>query len=286
MTIALAEEILKREALGRGPAPDMLCISLSSLDFVSHQYGPDSLEAEDTLYRVDALLEAFFVVVDNAVGMDKTLVVLTADHGFTRSPEEAAADGMPAVRLAREDTARLLGELRAELGSRFALPPEAVQGFLSPFVYLDRAAVAGAGAPLDAVQRAAAETVLRWPGVAWTAGRGDLLAGRVPRTKFHDRAAVSLSPARGGDVLVALKPGCLIETAETGYPATHGSPHAADTRVPVLFLGAGVAPARVYRPVSPLDIAATVAAALGITPPPCCVGEPLPEIVPSSAPKS
>lgn len=279
LTMALARDILVRERLGQGGVTDMLCVSLSAMDFVSHQYGPDSLEAEDTLYRADALLADFLDLLDATVGLNNAVVVLSADHGFGLSPEQAEAEGLPSHRVTSAALETLLEAMRTELKVRHGLDPKAVQGFQSPFLYLDRALISQSGAELEAVQRTAAEMAANWPGVAWTVTRSDLLAGRVPPSKFHDRAFASLNPNRGGDVLVVLKPWSLIETVESAYPSTHGSPYAYDTRVPIFFLGRGIRTRQETRPVSPLDIAATLSALLNITPPPACVGSPLREVL-------
>jgi len=53
--------------------------------------------------------------------------------------------------------------------------------------------------------------------------------------------------------------------APTSYP-THGSPHDADARVPILFYGAGVRPGRLGTTVRVVDIAPTLAAILRVKP--------------------
>jgi arylsulfatase A-like enzyme len=50
-------------------------------------------------------------------------------------------------------------------------------------------------------------------------------------------------------------------------PATHGSPYSYDTNVPTIIMGAGVTPGRYLEPATPADIAPTLSALLGITPP-------------------
>jgi arylsulfatase A-like enzyme len=49
--------------------------------------------------------------------------------------------------------------------------------------------------------------------------------------------------------------------------AMHGSPYSYDTHVPVIFAGAGIRPATVWRTVEPASIAPTIAALLGIEAP-------------------
>jgi predicted AlkP superfamily pyrophosphatase or phosphodiesterase len=61
--------------------PDFLSVSLSSTDYVGHLFGPSSLEAEDNMKRLDRTLADLLAHVDAAVGLDQTLIVLSADHG-------------------------------------------------------------------------------------------------------------------------------------------------------------------------------------------------------------
>lgn len=49
--------------------------------------------------------------------------------------------------------------------------------------------------------------------------------------------------------------------------ATHGSLWRYDTHVPVVFMGPGISPQTVHRRVHPVDVAPTIAAFLGISPP-------------------
>ena len=61
--------------------------------------------------------------------------------------------------------------------------------------------------------------------------------------------------------------------------STHGSPWRYDTYVPVVFAGAGLKAARISRPITPYDVAPTLANYLGIKPPSGAIGNPLTEVV-------
>ncbi|MCH7228533.1 hypothetical protein MLD59_20500 [Verrucomicrobiaceae bacterium E54] len=61
--------------------------------------------------------------------------------------------------------------------------------------------------------------------------------------------------------------------------ATHGSPWRYDTFVPVIFAGAGLESRKISRPVTPYDIATTLANHLGVKPPSGSIGNPLTEVV-------
>ena len=44
-------------------------------------FGPSSLEAEDNILQLDRTLAELLAFVDETVGLDNTLIVLSADHG-------------------------------------------------------------------------------------------------------------------------------------------------------------------------------------------------------------
>jgi arylsulfatase A-like enzyme len=54
--------------------------------------------------------------------------------------------------------------------------------------------------------------------------------------------------------------------------ATHGTPYSYDTHVPLIIMGAGVAPGRYTQAASPADIAPTLARLLRVQAPSSTVG--------------
>jgi predicted AlkP superfamily pyrophosphatase or phosphodiesterase len=60
--------------------------------------------------------------------------------------------------------------------------------------------------------------------------------------------------------------------------STHGSPWRYDTFVPIMFAGPGIEPRRVSRPVTPYDVAPTLAELLGVKAPSSAIGNPLKEV--------
>ena len=60
----------------------------------------------------------------------------------------------------------------------------------------------------------------------------------------------------------------------------HGSPWRYDTHVPIIFAGPGIDAHTVSRLVHPVDVAPTIAAFLGMTPPGAAQGQPLKEVLP------
>jgi arylsulfatase A-like enzyme len=72
------------------------------------------------------------------------------------------------------------------------------------------------------------------------------------------------SQRRSGDAVVLYEPFKYLGDA---IPATHGSPYSYDTHVPLVIMGAGVAPGRYDQASTPADLAPTLAALLRVQPP-------------------
>ena len=52
----MAADLVARKKLGQRAAVDFLGVSFSALDYVGHEFGPDSHEVQDTLLRLDRTL--------------------------------------------------------------------------------------------------------------------------------------------------------------------------------------------------------------------------------------
>src|SRR6185436_15404417 len=75
-----------RLGLGRGPEPDLLALSFSGNDTVSHSYGRQSEETLDALRRLDRQLGRVLTALDG-LPKDSVVLALSADHGFPPIPE-------------------------------------------------------------------------------------------------------------------------------------------------------------------------------------------------------
>jgi predicted AlkP superfamily pyrophosphatase or phosphodiesterase len=90
LTVDFAKALVQNEKLGQDSVPDYLAISLSGTDYVGHLFGPASLESEENLLRLDRTLADLFDFIDKTVGLESTLIVLSADHGTPEAPEYMA----------------------------------------------------------------------------------------------------------------------------------------------------------------------------------------------------
>ncbi|HEV7501329.1 MAG TPA: alkaline phosphatase family protein, partial [Vicinamibacteria bacterium] len=96
MVLDAALEALSAHQLGADDTPDLLAVGFSSSDVIGHTYGPDSQEQMDEYLRLDVTLGRLLDEVDRRVGLDRTLVALSADHGSQPLVEVSQARGIAA----------------------------------------------------------------------------------------------------------------------------------------------------------------------------------------------
>ena len=63
------------------------------MDWIIHDYGPFSQEVMDACLKLDRYLGTFINRLDDIVGLDNVLFVLTADHGGLPLPEYLVEQG-------------------------------------------------------------------------------------------------------------------------------------------------------------------------------------------------
>jgi len=248
----LATTLVDRWKLGQRETTDFLGISFSALDLVGHDFGPRSREVEDLLIHLDATLGALIDRLDRAVGRDRYLLALTADHGVAVIPEQAGAG-----RVSNEDLGAVVEQALVEQWGRPARPY--VSASLGGQIYFDGAVFERLQASA-AGMRAAEQALTRIPGVERVVRR-DELDHDDPITRAIARGYYD---GRSGDLFLVPRRDWIIEQRGDGDATTHGTMYEYDRRVPLLLFGAGAPPGRSTDGVSPLDIAPTLARAAGV----------------------
>jgi len=278
LTLEAAKLLLTEEKLGDDDDADLLCINLSSNDYVGHAYGPYSLEAQDMTYRTDRMLGDFTRFLDEQVGVGKWTFILSSDHGVAPIPEHAASMKLPAARVSTEQFAKLREQLEQALVERLGAPTVEgatyVRHLDSNSVYFNLALPELQGEKRSAAMLVVRELLMHHQAVYAAYTRDELTAGGGQSELFR-RTMLSFHPRRSGDVLFVLKPYHIAGSITT----THGSPWEYDSHVPLLMFGAGVRTGVYDRPTSPPQIAPTAARILGVPAPSGSIVEPLYEVL-------
>jgi predicted AlkP superfamily pyrophosphatase or phosphodiesterase len=278
LTLEFTKALVDNERLGADDIPDYLAVSFSSTDYVGHVFGPSSLESEDNLLRLDRTLAQLLQFIDQRVGLDKTLIVLSADHGAPEAPGYLSELGFESAYIdpASFDKAAAIESLK----SQFGIGEELITTYFHPYIYLNRDLIKQRGLDQGLVERAVAKELSRFDGIALAVSSSALREGKVPDFPIIETVLRNFSPTRSGDIFIVFEPNRFINDFDgLTVASTHGSPWRYDSYVPVVFAGPGIPARRVARRVETVDIAPTLAVLIGAKPPSGAVGTPLIEIV-------
>ena len=245
--------------LGKGPTVDVLAVSFSTTDAVGHRFGPDSRELHDQLLRVDRaigkLIDSLYKLRDStrivfALGSDHGVAPFAELHFAGTDPDRGRVDPRPVI-----DSARSALAARGVEGDALLLQ--------SGIISLDRARLAARNVNSDSVVEALRAAMLKRKGVARVdrvstlaakAAKGDIIARRWSHSIPPDFKAV---------LTVTLAPYYYWYTVRY---ATHGTPNDYDARIPIIFMGPMFKPGTYTKEVHSVDIAPTLATAIGIEP--------------------
>ena len=266
---ALAEHLITEERLGQRQTTDFLGVGFSALDVIGHIYGPRSHEVQDVLIRLDATIGRLLALLDAKVGRDRYVLAFSSDHGVAAMPEQtfpapdggdASASGRGGGRggaIGRVTAGNVANAVEAALDKQFGRG-HYVEALATPYLYfvpgvLER--IRSDSSAMKAVE-AAVLGVRGMSRVYWSAD----IAATTPTT---DRLLIGLRRSyyagRSGDLAIVYERNW---TGPTGV--NHGSQQDYDTRVPVAFLGAGIAPGQHAGAASPVDIVPTLSTLTGV----------------------
>lgn len=264
LTVEFAKAAIEGEQMGQDDITDLLALSFSSTDYAGHQFGPHSVEVQDIYLQLDRQLGEFLEYLDGTVGLDNTLLFLTADHGGADVPGYLSGAGGYFKSEAFEEG------LRNHLVGKFGFDP--IEFFVNEQIYFKKLSM------LDEHQLEAEvrDYAANFPGVYGIISLKDF-GECTTEPAVCDKIRKGVMPSRSGDLYVQLYPGWISGYYEKGG-TTHGSPYAYDTHVPIVFYGWNVAPKDNYDRVWIEDIAPTVCELLKVSLPSGCTGQPIEEL--------
>lgn len=260
-----SQEAIEQERLGQRGVTDLLCVALSSPDFVGHAFGPDSWEVMDLTVRMDRLLRKFFSFIDSVIGLENCIIVLTSDHGIAPIPE-LLTQSNPNMEAGRIPIDQVLAPALDSLDRKYGLLASAkewIQAVEGGNIYFDPKALAAKGIDRETAAKVVKEAIVKLPFVAGAFTAAELTGNQV-RGELADASRYSFYASRSGSVYVVLKPYYFYGDPQNPTGTTHGSPYSYDAHVPLLLAGPGIRPGTYFDRVSPADIAPTIAALLGV----------------------
>ena len=270
-TLQFAEEAIRNENLGMGSETDMLCVSISSTDYIGHRFGPSSMEIEDTYLRLDRDIAEFLTYLDNTLGKNKYLLFLSADHGapqignYLKDKKYFTAGALNSNTVVKN-----LNKLcRDKFGA-----DSLIKKVYDYQLYLNNATVNAAAVDRKALKRFIVEKLKTIPEV-WNAYDVDDFAQVILPPVVREKIANSYYFRRSGDIQYFYK---AQYTDYTDSGIEHGAWYPYDSHIPLVWFGWNIKPGKLNRETYMTDIAPTIAAMLQIQMPNGCVGKVITEV--------
>ena len=255
MILRFAEQIMLKEALGTDHNTDVLNIYLDPARNIAETYGPESIEYEDMLYRLDKDLIWFLDALYQQVGdAERVVVVLSSDHGT--SPSYNPVGSTPRHRFNYRQMEVIVN---AYLGGRYG-SDSYVAGYANGSLYLNHATLSKKNLKYADTCDEVATFLLQLQGISTA-----ISATSMRTTSFSEgRPALmqqSFFGARTGDVIIDIVAGCIIE--EEDKRSLPSSGYIYDRHVPLIISRFGTTKRSVERTISMTELAPTLCHMMG-----------------------
>ena len=252
----LAVRAIEKEALGKDDITDFLTVSFSSTDYVGHNFGPRSMELQDTYLRLDQTIADFLNYLDVAVGKDNYLLFLTADH--------AGAENVNHLKDSKYDVHNVPEknfELAISEFSKTFFGDDLLQNYSNYNVYLNKEKIKAKGLELPKVKQAFKDFLMTQKHIKRVYTEEEILAA-TGADYYLNFIAKGYDVTQNGDLVILDKPGYI---EYMNYGTSHGTPYSYDTHVPCIFFGTNIKRGESHEKKEITQIAPTLAQKLKIT---------------------
>ncbi|MES3038970.1 MAG: alkaline phosphatase family protein [Bdellovibrionota bacterium] len=271
-TLDLAVQALEKEGLGKNVTSDVLAVSLSSHDILGHDFGPNSSEIKEFTDIQNVLIGKFIDSLKKHMGnLDKTLIVLTSDHGIPPVIEVSRHNHIEADRM---NTESLVTKINRELEKKFKAPSPWIVAAKNLHFFFNQEQLNKQNVPVEKLESEIKTILADEAMVELIYTKTDFKNGKFPPGVVGQQLKNSFISDQSGDFILVLKP---FHFQKMLNLVTHESGWSYDRNVPLVFLGKNIKPG-VYTNANIVDIAPTVSFLLGILPPAKSEGRVLSEI--------
>lgn len=262
--LAFAKQMVANNKMGGDEVPDILNIVLDTPRKICGRFGPESVEYEDMLYRLDRDLEEFISFVTAQVTDPQQIVItLCSDHGTSPSFDiESNHVERFNIRQAEVITNAFIG---AQHGNG-----EWVLGYIDRAIYLNHDLIIEKGLSLKDMQHDVATFMMQLRGVSHAVA-AEAMRNTYFGSGYGRKIQNGFYPRRSGDVIINLMPEWIEE--KENVRSSSGSMYLYDREVPLIIFGGGVTKGKYSQKVDMTSLATTEARLLGIGSPSAAEGE-------------
>jgi predicted AlkP superfamily pyrophosphatase or phosphodiesterase len=245
--------LIENENLGKDQYPDLLNLSFAASSYVNEIFGARSVEMEDLYLRLDQQLGHLLDYVDEQIGKENVLVVLTSDRGCSDPHEFRTMNNLPARKFNPGQGITLLNSylnIIYEEGNW-------IKAYANRQLYLNHGLIDQKGYDIENFQERISRFMVKKSGVLYTV-KSNTLNNTNYVSGLFKKVQNSYHPKRSGDILLVLEPG----TSE--YPKSTGSVYNYDNHIPLIWYGKGIRPGESIEKVSIIDITPTLSHLMGV----------------------
>ena len=251
--------LIVHEELGRDDTCDFLAITFSANREILRTFGPASREMEDALLRLDKDLAHLISFLEQEVGRENTLILLTASRGVACDVKQMDGLGMPSGFFNPNQAMTLL---RSYLNVVYG-EGNWVKGYYNHQIYLDHVMIEDANINLYAMQDRVADFMIQFTGVSHVMTAHTLREAGNSSPVFM-KIQNGFFPKRSGDVFVVLNPGW---QEKNSTEMNTGSGFWYDSHVPLIWYGWKIARGTSFHRIDMTAVAPTISYFLKIPAP-------------------
>ncbi len=270
-TIDFSIAAIINENLGKDQYPDLITIGFSTPGYVNEMFGVHSVELEDIYLRLDNDIAHLLEFIDDYLGKENVLVVLTSDRGAADNPDYSKEIGMP--------TGVFNPDLSLSLTDSYLKATYGQSGWIKHYsngqIYLNQYLIDVTRVPVGEIQLKTAQFISQFKGIASSTTalimqKADSTSGTMK--KYRN----SYNSIRSGDVLICLEPGWIEKknTKDNDF-VNQSSPYRYDSHVPLIFYGWKIIKTEILDPVPVNNLAPTISHFLKISFPSNADGKPI-----------
>ncbi|MBC7913074.1 MAG: alkaline phosphatase family protein, partial [Pyrinomonadaceae bacterium] len=276
-TFDFAKSAIQSEGMGKSGQTDFLAISLSSTDYLGHQFGPNSVEIEDMYLRLDKDIASFLNYLDTSVGKGEYTIFLSADHGAAHNPNFLKDHKIPAGLWSGSNTTGGLTELNDLLSKKYGTD-KLIRSLFNYQVHLDYTVINSKALDINQIKKDIITYYKNMENVSYVVDLKNIGNEAIPEV-LKARIINGYNEKRSGEIQIILNPAYYQGSGSEATGTTHGTWNPYDTHIPLIFMGWGIKQGKTTRLTSMADVASTLSTLLHIQEPNGNIGQPITEVL-------
>ncbi len=267
-----ALQLIPKEQLGYDYIPDLLTVVFSSMDKDNGNFGPFSVEMQDTYLRLDREIAELLKYLESGFGTENVLFFLTSTSSVSYNAEYLKVQYKLNTGIFNPESSISL--LKSFLNIKFG-EGDWVEKFSNQQLYLNHTLIAKKKVDLHEMQAETARFLNQFEGVAYAKAAFEIESDNFlggPLASFQNNFHIK----RSGDVMIRYEDGWIPREKYKSIDYTDND------QVPLVWYGAGVKKGTTLRKTDVTDVVPTICALLGIVPPNSATGSVIEEILPKT----